>query len=835
MYLYVQFVKNNLDQRPEEIAANICKVFPEITLNEASDAFRHFIRPSGGAEYAALIEADTSTISTEHDTAVEAASYQAWLLRLAFPQTEAADIAQAIHVSYTSLTSVQMTLVLKHGEPYPVFPDLTPEATASVLIRPEVGYGQPPAVAQALHLSGVFPECLHALDTAKVLKSAHVFPQLDKEAMKNALQSAQFNDTEIAEALAALYPDPIVLQPPSGLSLQYDAIQQRVEATWQASVLPPALQGKTALYSIRLYSAGYTDQTAAQMDGLTNPAVQLTLDNGQPFAEGDQYSAQVKVTVEGYSSDWSTHSSPVTIIGLQPPQQVAIAVQSDSTLLLSWSPLAGTTDFQIRVTNEAGQPIDLQPKYAISGNEGKVDMTLLPRPARYNAQVRGMFQVQAGPWSEPVPFTNGKSGLEATFSINPPQLQGFGMVHSDGAFENDHIKLGISQNVTLSFNWDAAAHSSDTAALSLSALVSRTSEGEGYSPITISVNGNTVIADYTIPGGGYGAYPNFFIIPPVYLFQGANQLQIQTSPAARTYLWLYNLNLKIFRYVQENDVADFSKNPPAVNQNLRLIENSGEIAGDHIRIGNNDKVAVEFGSGEFQNQFGHTLFSVYGLVSRSSESEGYSPITLKVNGQPIISNFTVPGAGFAPHLIQFVIPSSQLANGTNTARLQVAPDARTFFWLYNLQITRLTYYQETASCNLSTNPPATHNVSVQRNDGRFAGDHFVYYRNGTFQASMEFQQGYAFPIVVNYNGLVSRNGNQAGKAPVEISFNDQPLAANYTFPGAGFGYVDSYFTAAIPILRPGANTTSLIVNADSVTLFWLRGLKIYQLQGGGGL
>ncbi|MBT2728698.1 hypothetical protein J7E63_17425 [Bacillus sp. ISL-75] len=144
---------------------------------------------------------------------VEDAAYQAWLLRLAFPQALPASLAHEILRFYSGLSPAQLGQVLKHSDPTPVFTELFPEQLAVTYLSADVGYTQPEQVAQALYVSGVFPKMRTALDVAEVIYSPTVFPTLEKESMRPALKAANMPEDGINEAISKLYSS-VELNPP---------------------------------------------------------------------------------------------------------------------------------------------------------------------------------------------------------------------------------------------------------------------------------------------------------------------------------------------------------------------------------------------------------------------------------------------------------------------------------------------------------------------------------------------------------------------------------------------------------------------------------------------
>jgi Concanavalin A-like lectin/glucanases superfamily len=174
-----------------DIARALGQQFPGITLDQGAPAIR---------QLATLTR--PPLLRNSGADPVEDAAYQAWLMRLAFPDASPADIGAQVKAGYPSFTLVQVAQVLIHGEPYPVFPGLQPAAMASALVDPRLA-GTAPDVAAALHT--VYPS-LSAVDVGGQLMAPGVFPAITADGMTAALTAAPFAPSDVAAAVAQLFP-----------------------------------------------------------------------------------------------------------------------------------------------------------------------------------------------------------------------------------------------------------------------------------------------------------------------------------------------------------------------------------------------------------------------------------------------------------------------------------------------------------------------------------------------------------------------------------------------------------------------------------------------------
>ena len=130
-------------------------------------------------------------------------------------------------------------------------------------------------------------------------------------------------------------------------------------------------------------------------------------------------------------------------------------------------------------------------------------------------------------------------------------------------------------------------------------------------------------------------------------------------------------------------VADFTTQSPQLS-NMKLLRNDSSFQDNHSVIDGNGQVVIAFPA--HANMKTVTIV-IRGLISQSSPNQsGFAPINLLCNGQVIVSNYIMPGNGFAPDTTSIQIPGGDLASGTNQIELQVTQDAQTLFWLYRLEV-----------------------------------------------------------------------------------------------------------------------------------------------------
>jgi hypothetical protein len=144
----------------------------------------------------------------------------------------------------------------------------------------------------------------------------------------------------------------------------------------------------------------------------------------------------------------------------------------------------------------------------------------------------------------------------ADFTTDPPRLGNTVLAAPGGdekgaagyrpllPFGGDHVKLGAGRSVTLAV--DAGPKPAfDEATLNVRALASKRGPRPGHAPLGITVNGNTLVADWTIPGGGDLPQELSFAVPGGWFKSGTDNLvEVANGHDAATYLWLYRVTLE---------------------------------------------------------------------------------------------------------------------------------------------------------------------------------------------------------------------------------------------------------------------------------------------------
>lgn len=267
------------------------------------------------------------------------------------------------------------------------------------------------------------------------------------------------------------------------------------------------------------------------------------------------------------------------------------------------------------------------------------------------------------------------------YRVAPPDSVNAVVVKSDGQFQNDHTIVGNNGVVTVGFYVDPYL-AGRPLRVRLSGLVSRAGDHDGYSPISVQFNNTVLVQKFTVPGGGFGPWTNTFPVPPSAIVQGFNTVTLQVASDAKTYFWLYATAVDI---LLDEAWADLTKNP-ITTKDLSVQANQGGFQNDHWRFGNNAVFSTDFNVTINPSHNPQAAVVVTGLVSRAGDQDGYSPFSLSINGKAFLTNQQVAPGGWAPENGYFPIPVGALLAGKNNVSLQIAGDARTYFWLYRFSV-----------------------------------------------------------------------------------------------------------------------------------------------------
>ncbi|CAL9341590.1 alpha-1,2-mannosidase [Streptomyces sp. enrichment culture] len=136
-------------------------------------------------------------------------------------------------------------------------------------------------------------------------------------------------------------------------------------------------------------------------------------------------------------------------------------------------------------------------------------------------------------------------GFEATyadFSVEPARVGNADVRLHRARFAGSHLALSAGGSVTLEFEV-ADPEDVPQVTLTVTALVSKAGRSLGYAPMDVLLQGEPVVENLTVPGGGDLPQDNVLAVPGHLLKPGVNTLEIRSSAEASTMLWLYRVTL----------------------------------------------------------------------------------------------------------------------------------------------------------------------------------------------------------------------------------------------------------------------------------------------------
>lgn len=418
---------------------------------------------------------------------------------------------------------------------------------------------------------------------------------------------------------------------------------------------------------------------------------------------------------------------------------------------------------------------------------------------------------------------------QATFNTSPPAVQGVTMGPCGGTFATDHQNLAGGDSVTIQFILDQKTFAK-TPTGRVAGLVSRSDSSNGFAPVTLTINGHVLAQSIVVSPAGWAPESASFEMPPAYLMPGVNTLVLTVDANATEYFWLYQLAVDLTSgpYVGPSLGANLQVSPVALDPGLTLVSNSGSLSGDHSVFWGGGVFSVSFTLTDANARNDEVRVRVFGLVSQAPGG-GFAPISVMFNGQALVIDFTMPGGGWTPNWVEFLIPAEMCVAGTNTVALTVSGSAQTAFWLYRVVVQKSEFYQSLGLADFSVSPATASNLTITQNDGTFASDHLNLASGNTVTVS--FNAPLEGLLVMEFDALVAQS-NGPGYGPVTLSINGAPFVANYTVLGGGWAYSETAFLIPPQLVVVGANQISLQVVNGATTYFWLRALRIRSLING---
>ncbi|WP_433652170.1 hypothetical protein ACQP2C_06970 [Micromonospora zamorensis] len=227
-------------------------------------------------------------------------------------------------------------------------------------------------------------------------------------------------------------------------------------------------------------------------------------------------------------------------------------------------------------------------------------------------------------WS-PVSAAKRRAGTQmaptyADFGTEPPRLGNVTVtgVHRSSA-QRDHLALHSGGSVELEFDVPDPAIVRE-ACVTLVALTSMLSGGPGHAPLTVRLNGRSLVDRLRIPNGGGLPQRLVFAVPAEQLVAGRNTVRIESGNDARSMLWLYRVTIDP---MNAHDQAGLALVRQAVDEPvLRYASDVGEVTifvdrGEQAIL---DQVAwADASGGEYAIMFEQQQAAFYGWSRQPGE------------------------------------------------------------------------------------------------------------------------------------------------------------------------------------------------------------------------
>jgi len=169
-----------------------------------------------------------------------------------------------------------------------------------------------------------------------------------------------------------------------------------------------------------------------------------------------------------------------------------------------------------------------------------------------------------------------------------PAVTGNAVVQVErGSARGGRVELDAAGSVRIEFTVPPK-EDVEQATLAVTGLVSKFGPRIGFAPLDIMLNERSVVAGWTIPGGGDLPTASVFAVPGDFLRPGANVLRLASAADARSRLWLYRVTLDPVweRGRSERALAEDNAGEPVLRYDTRLqsMDETGWRPGPQVHV-----------------------------------------------------------------------------------------------------------------------------------------------------------------------------------------------------------------------------------------------------------
>ena len=137
--------------------------------------------------------------------------------------------------------------------------------------------------------------------------------------------------------------------------------------------------------------------------------------------------------------------------------------------------------------------------------------------------------------------------------------------------------------------------------------------------------------------------------------------------------------------------VDFTADPTLLSPNATLATDRCVRRGNRLSVDAGGSLTLAFRDDQDPVQPEATV-TLRALVAKHGGDIGYAPVSLYVNGEAVIRDWTVPGGGDLPQDNVFAVPGGCLdwhqgrTEETHTLRVCTAPDSSSYLWVFGLTV-----------------------------------------------------------------------------------------------------------------------------------------------------
>lgn len=137
--------------------------------------------------------------------------------------------------------------------------------------------------------------------------------------------------------------------------------------------------------------------------------------------------------------------------------------------------------------------------------------------------------------------------------------------------------------------------------------------------------------------------------------------------------------------------ADFTGEPTLLSPNATLETDRCVRRGNRMSVNAGGSLTLAFRDDQDPVQPEATV-TLRALVAKHGRDIGYAPVSVYVNGEAVIRDWTVPGGGDLPQDNVFAVPGGCLdwrqgrTEETHTLRVRTAPDSSSYLWVFGLTV-----------------------------------------------------------------------------------------------------------------------------------------------------